>query len=82
MVVRSESMKPSFHVGDILVSYSIHLDGYCSKQVNDNKIDEVLKKGDVVVLQVNVGRYLIKTLFMFVFTFNNIQIYKHSMILI
>jgi len=51
MVVRSESMKPSFHVGDILVSYSIHLDGYCSKQVNDNKIDEVLKIGDVVVLQ-------------------------------
>ena len=57
MVVRSESMKPSFHVGDILVSYSIHLDGYCSKQVNDNKIDEVLKKGDVVVLQVNIGSF-------------------------
>ena len=57
MVVRSESMKPSFHVGDILVSYSLHLDRYCSKQVNDNKIDEVLKKGDVVVLQVNIGHF-------------------------
>ena len=56
MVVRSESMKPSFHVGDILVSYSIHLDGYCSKRREVDEIDELLKKGDVIVMEVNNGR--------------------------
>ena len=36
MVVRSESMKPSLHVGDIIVSYTVKLDGYCSKRGNES----------------------------------------------
>ena len=55
MVVRSESMKPSLHVGDILVSYPINLDGYCSKRGNENGVDETLKKGDVVIMEVIIG---------------------------
>ena len=55
MVVRSESMKPSLHVGDILVSYPINLDGYCSKQRNENGADEILTKGDVVIMEVIIG---------------------------
>ena len=55
MVVRSESMKPSLHVGDILVSYPINLDGYCSRRGNVNDFDEILKKGDVVIMEVIIG---------------------------
>ena len=55
MVVRSESMKPFLHIGDILVSYPINVDGYCSKRGNENDFDEILKKGDVVIMEVIIG---------------------------
>jgi len=61
MVVRSESMKPSLHVGDILVSYPINLDGYCSKRENENGADEILKKGDVVIMEVQ-NRHIVHRL--------------------
>ena len=54
MVVRSESMKPSLHAGDILVTYTIYSEGYCSKRREVDEIDELLKKGDVVVMEVNI----------------------------
>jgi len=53
MVVRSESMKPSLHAGDILVTYTIYSEGYCSKRREVDEIDELLKKGDVVVMEVH-----------------------------
>ena len=67
MVVRSESMKPSLHVGDILVTYAIYLDGYCSKRREVDEIDELLKKGDVIVMEVNTGR--LNTAFVSVYSF-------------
>ena len=56
-------MKPSLQVGDILVSYPIYLDGHCSKIGDDNEFDEILKKGDVVIMEVNIELLGVNTVY-------------------